>query len=189
KLLVLGQHERRVLVGGGEVVVPEQRQLLDQRALRAHHPVQPPQHVVAVLVRRVERLAVDGRRGTAQLRAGPAVEDPLQRGRLTPIVARAPAAISPLAARRRPRRSSTTRSCTSSPRLDTLRRSVPGHTTGRYTLMRNSRSPMPTAVAAGRAGAAAGAPAAPISAAAIAASRPAGGAPRARVMLMGSARA
>src|SRR5437763_9404147 len=55
--------------------------------------------------------------------------------------------------------------------------------------MLNSRSPMPTDVAAGRAGAAAPAPAAPIRAAAIAASRPAGGAPRARVMLMGSARA
>ena len=53
---VLAQHERRVLVARGEVVVPEQRELLLQRPGRADHPVEPPQDVVAVLVEWVDRL-------------------------------------------------------------------------------------------------------------------------------------
>ena len=62
QLDVLGQHQRGVLVARGEVVVPEERELLLQRALAADHLVQPPQHVVAPLVDRVQRLAVGARR-------------------------------------------------------------------------------------------------------------------------------
>ena len=56
---VLVEHQRRVLVGSCEVVVPEQRELLLQWPRRAHHPVEPPQDVVPPLVYRVERPAVD----------------------------------------------------------------------------------------------------------------------------------
>src|SRR5229473_4648223 len=103
------------------------------------------------------------------------------------MVARAPAPISPLAATRRPRRSRTTRSCTSSPRLVTLRRSAPGATTGRYTVMWNSRSATPTAVEAGCAPGAAPAPDARARATAGAASTPARRRPRVRVMVLASA--
>jgi hypothetical protein len=51
---VLAQQHRRVDVARGEVVVPEEHHLLFQRPRGADHPVQPPQHVVAVLVDRVE---------------------------------------------------------------------------------------------------------------------------------------
>jgi hypothetical protein len=83
KLAVLGQHQRRVLVAGCEVVVPEQRQLLLQRALAADHLVQPPQHVVAPLVDRVQRLAVGARRRADHplraVRPAATVDEPVDR--------------------------------------------------------------------------------------------------------------
>ena len=89
QLAVLGQHQRRVLVARGEVVVPEERELLLQRALAADHLVQPPQHVVAPLVDRVQRLAVGARRRAhhppGPVRAGPAADQPVDRA-----LARAP---------------------------------------------------------------------------------------------------
>ena len=75
---VLAQHQRRVLVARGEVVVPEEHHLLFQRPRGADHAVHPPEHVVAVLVGRVQghglgpgqqrRLAAVGRQQPAQRR-------------------------------------------------------------------------------------------------------------------------
>ncbi len=74
------QHQRRVLLAGGEVVVPEERHLLDQRAVAADHPVDPPELVMAPLVGRVERALVDPRLRTVQSRAaGRPVDDPVER--------------------------------------------------------------------------------------------------------------
>ena len=80
---VLAQHQRRVLVARGEVVVPEEHHLLFQRPRGADHPVHPPEHVVAVLVGRVQghglgpgqqrRLAPVGRQQPAQRVAATAV--------------------------------------------------------------------------------------------------------------------
>ena len=51
------------------VVVPVERHALDQRMAAAHHAVEPPEHVVAVLVDGVERPPVDARLGALQRRA------------------------------------------------------------------------------------------------------------------------
>ena len=62
---VLGQHQPRVAhlgVRGGEVVVPVEGHPLDQRVPGAHRAVEPPEHVVAVGVDRVERPALHPRR-------------------------------------------------------------------------------------------------------------------------------
>jgi hypothetical protein len=66
---VLAQHERRVLIARGEVVVPEERELLLQRPRRSHHPVEPPQDVVAVLVEGIDRPALDRGARAEQRRA------------------------------------------------------------------------------------------------------------------------
>ena len=44
-------------VGGGEVVVPEERHLLLERALRVHHPEQPALAGVGDVVRRLKAAA------------------------------------------------------------------------------------------------------------------------------------
>jgi hypothetical protein len=77
---VLAHHQRRVLVGDREVVVPEQGHLLHQGPRGADHPVQPPQGVVAPLVVRVQRFALDARRRPVHGLAGAPVEDPAQGG-------------------------------------------------------------------------------------------------------------
>src|SRR3954451_22410730 len=81
QLVVLRKHERGVLVARGEVVVPEERELLLKRALAANHLVQPPQHVVAPLVDRVQRLAVGARRradhALGGVRSRPAADQPV----------------------------------------------------------------------------------------------------------------
>ena len=80
---VLGQHQRRVLLAGGEVVVPEERELLLQRARRAHHLVEPPDRVVAPRVHGVELLAVlELRRRDAGQGRRAAVHQPADRGGL-----------------------------------------------------------------------------------------------------------
>ena len=79
---VLREHHRRVLIGGGEVVVPEERELLLERPRRADHAVEPPERVVAPLVERVERAVVGARRRDARDRRRPAVQQPADRGRL-----------------------------------------------------------------------------------------------------------
>ena len=58
---VLAQHQllRDAGLRGREPVVPDERHPLDERRLRAHHPVQPPQVVVAPRVLGRERPAVD----------------------------------------------------------------------------------------------------------------------------------
>ena len=50
------------------VVVPVERHALDQRMPPAHHAVEPPQDVVAVLVDGVDRPAVDARLGALERR-------------------------------------------------------------------------------------------------------------------------
>ncbi len=69
--LVLAQHVARVpdaAVRRGEVVVQVERHPLLELVVRAHHPVEPPQRVVAPDVQRVDRAAVHPRRGACQLR-------------------------------------------------------------------------------------------------------------------------
>ncbi len=66
---VLDQHQPRVAhvaVRGGEVVVPVEGHPLDQRVARPHRPVEPPEHVVAVRVDRVQGAPLDPRRPPAQ---------------------------------------------------------------------------------------------------------------------------
>ena len=66
---VLDQHQPRVAhvaVRGGEVVVPVEGHPLDQRVARPHRPVEPPEHVVAVGVDRVQGAPLDPRRPPAQ---------------------------------------------------------------------------------------------------------------------------
>ena len=78
--LVLRELQRPVLVERREVVVPEERHLLDERARRADHLVQPPQHVMAVLVDRVQRLAAEVRLGEARpRRARASAQQPVDR--------------------------------------------------------------------------------------------------------------
>jgi hypothetical protein len=79
QLAVLREHQRRLLVARREVVVPEERHLLDQRALRADHPVEPPQPVVAPLVDRIERAVLGARSWADQIGAAAAVQQPGER--------------------------------------------------------------------------------------------------------------
>ena len=61
---LLAHHQLDVadlVVRGRPVVVPVERHALDQRMPAAHHAVEPPEHVVPVLVDRVERPPVDAR--------------------------------------------------------------------------------------------------------------------------------
>ncbi len=84
QLFVLSQHQRRVLVRGGEVVVPEERELLLERMPGADHPVEPPEHVVAPLVLRAQMVTVQARRAHARGGGGAAVQQPADRARLAP---------------------------------------------------------------------------------------------------------
>ena len=68
------------------MVVPEEGHLLLQRARRADHAVEPPEHVVTPLVDGVERLAVDAGRRNARQGRGSAVEQPADRGAACPGV-------------------------------------------------------------------------------------------------------
>jgi hypothetical protein len=65
---VLAEHEPlgRGVLDGREPVVPDERHALHERPVGADHPVEPPEMVVAPLLGRPERLAVDPRARTAQ---------------------------------------------------------------------------------------------------------------------------
>ena len=78
--LVLAEHVARVpdaAVRRREVVVQVERHPLLELVVRPHHPVEPPQRVVAPGVERVDRVAVHLRRGARQLRRRPRREEVL----------------------------------------------------------------------------------------------------------------
>ena len=83
--LVLAEHQGRLadaVVRGREPVVPDERHALDERGAGAHHPVEPPEVVVAPLLARLERIPVvvvglgarEPRDGRARQRADRAFE-------------------------------------------------------------------------------------------------------------------
>ena len=100
---LLAHHQLDVadlVVGRRPVVVPVERHPLDQRMTAAHHAVEPPEHVVAVLVDRVQRPPVDARLRPLQRapRAGAGTRAPARRACACPA-GRAAAGRSPHATR------------------------------------------------------------------------------------------
>ena len=68
---LLAHHQLDVadlVVRGRPVVVPVEGHALDQRMAAAHHAVEPPEHVLPVLVGRAQRAPVDARLGALERR-------------------------------------------------------------------------------------------------------------------------
>ena len=85
--LVLGEHQLRgadLRVAGGEVVVPEQRELLAERVAALEHRVQPPHaegvRVVVVLPRLGQQVQLVGRVRLAGYQAGEGLLEPVGEG-------------------------------------------------------------------------------------------------------------